>query len=231
MSEKFFYFFRSKEDFQRLLQSNAVDSKLMKNEVFFDEKFLDIDQSLISKCDLSIITSRMAVKSLLKSGIKLQEDQSVLIVGESTAKLLNMNNIEFIANNIGEITEYIEKNIDRRKKILYLRGNYITFDIKKYFSSSFEIDELEVYNLKYHKYLSDNFLKDLTAGKISRMAFFSFKSLEQFVNVIVNVYKMSDYLSQIEAFVVNEKSRDLADSFFKNVTIFRIDHFVKSINL
>jgi uroporphyrinogen-III synthase len=231
MSEKFFYFFRSKEDFQRLLQSNAVDSKLMKNEVFFDEKFLDIDQSLISKCDLLIITSRMAVKSLLKSGIKLQEDQSVLIVGESTAKLLNMNNIEFIANNIGEITEYIEKNIDRRKKILYLRGNYITFDIKKYFSSSFEIDELEVYNLKYHKYLSDNFLKDLTAGKISRMAFFSFKSLEQFVNVIVNVYKMSDYLSQIEAFVVNEKSRDLADSFFKNVTIFRIDHFVKSINL
>ena len=169
----YFYFLRSQKDFQRFIESHKIDSKSVKNEVFFEEKFYSINQNLISNYNLIIITSRMSIKSCINSNIvfnsKLSQKQEIIIIGRESAKLLNKDNLKFVANKVEKIIQHIENHIDeyKDKKILYLRGNYITYDIKNHFANQLDIDEKEIYHIDYHDNFSENFTNDLIQNKIS----------------------------------------------------------------
>ena len=232
---KYFYFLRSQKDFQRFIESHKIDSKSVKNEVFFEEQFYQIDQNLISNYDVIIITSRMSIKSCINSNIifngKLNQKQEILIVGRESAKLINKDNLKFVANKVTKIIQHIKSHIDeyKYKKILYLRGNYITYDIKNHFNDQLNIDEKEIYHIDYHDNFSENFTNDLIQNKISTIAFFSFKSLEQFIQII-NENNLQLHCKQITIFVINEKSLELGKDLFNDVKISTNKEVVREIN-
>ena len=232
---KYFYFLRSQKDFQRFIESHKIDSKYVKNEVFFEEKFYPIDQNLISNYNVIIITSRMSIKSCINSNIifnsQLNQEQEVLIVGRESAKLINKDNLKFVANKVEKIIQHIESHIDeyKDKKILYLRGNYITYDIKNHFNDQLDIEEKEIYYIDYHDNFSENFTNDLVQNKISTIAFFSFKSLEQFIQII-NENNLQSNCKQITIFVMNERSLELGKDLFSDVKISTNKEIVREIN-
>ena len=104
------------------------------------------------------------------------------------------------------------------KKILYLRGNYITLDIVDYFRNRLKIDEFLLYDLSYYKDFSDEFKHNLKNENISSIAFYSYKSLENFLNIIQR-NKLDNYLKSINAYVMNQRSSDIGSIYFTNVLI------------
>ena len=188
-----------------------------KNEPLFHYKLLNF--SLEKNYDLLIVTSRMAVKSLIQNN-QINTKIRIILVGQKSAELLKKNNfinIIYIAENAKELMYFIEKHSLSKEKACYLRGNYITYDICQKYKN---FDEKIVYEIDYNDDLSDAFKENLTNSKIDKLMFFSFKSMDEFIQ-ICELKNLLTYLKNIDAFSINKSSKnEWTKKIFKSVTVF-----------
>lgn len=215
------YFFRAEEDFQRYIKEKNLDSKTNKNEPLFDYKFLNF--TLRENYEILIFTSRMSIKSFLQHQKNdVNRNIKIIIIGEKSAELLKQNNFQniiFISENVEKIISFIKKNSLENKKICYLRGNFITTDLRKIFPN---IDEIFSYEIFYKNDFSENFLNDLLSEKILNLKFFSYKSMEEFLKICTKE-NILEHLKNINAFTINEKSKYIFDkNIFQSVNIFSL---------
>jgi uroporphyrinogen-III synthase len=102
--------------------------------------------------------------------------------------------------NVKELLEYIRANIKPDSgRILYLRGNKITLDIKKELQKDgYNIDDFLVYQSSPTSALSRHFVENL--GKIRLATFFSTETYKNFLKLVD-----PKILSEIDALFVSEK--------------------------
>ena len=188
-----------------------------KNEPLFEYQLLKFDVE--SDYEILIITSRMAIKSLIQNNA-IEKNISIILVGQKSAKLLKENdfhNIKYVAENVEELMNFIEVNGLFHNKMCYLRGNYITYDICKKYKN---IDEKIIYNIDYKDDLTDEFKNNLKDGKIEKCMFFSFKSMEEFIKVCES-QNLLQFLKNVDAFSMNKNSKsEFNEKIFRSVEIF-----------
>jgi uroporphyrinogen-III synthase len=144
--------------------------------------------------------------------------------------LKNGFKIEFIGENVENIISFIKENVFslKNEKIMYLRGNYISFDIANYLKDTIRIEEFYAYNIKYKSDFSEQFINDLISGFIKQIAFFSYKSVDEFFQICIFL-KIEGHLSKIKIFVMNEKSKSLIGNYCNDITISTAQSLVESI--
>jgi uroporphyrinogen-III synthase len=214
------YFFRAEDDFQRYVKENNLNPLIHYNEPIFEYKLLNF--SLRKEYELLIITSRMTIKSLIKNK-NINQNIQIILVGEKSSKLLkenHFNNILYVANNVEELLNFIDKNELYRKKTCYLRGNYITYDICKKYKN---FNEKIIYEIYYKNTFSDQFKINLQNNQINKFIFFSSKSIKEFIR-ISSKENLIQHLKNIDAHSINRNFINEANKkIFKNIKIF--EHF------
>lgn len=113
-----------------------------------------------------------------------------------------------------EVLEYVRSNLKPEAgKILYLRGNKITLDIKKELQKDgYDADDFLVYQSTATEALSRHFVENL--GKIKLATFFSTETYKNFLKLID-----SKILCEIEALFVSEKLIGDTSNIWKKIYI------------
>ena len=214
---RLFYLFRTEGELVQYLLHHKIDNSklLIRNEPLFKYNINYFDEDLDKEFDVILITSPMSVRAILESEANFTQSR-ILIVGKHSAQKLSQRfkSIDFIAENIEDMINFITRNLKNfnSKRILYLRGNYITHDIKSHFDNLLVIHELEIYNIRYNTEFSEDFLHDLKVYRIWKMAFFSYKSIEEFLKICAD-FNLTDYIKKTQILVMNERAREIASDY------------------
>lgn len=169
--------------------ANATKKMLKKkNLTFFHESLFEIIdlpilndiEITIQEHDFLILTSLNAIWNLSAFSINIP----VLVVGEKLANFIKKTfnaNIIFIAKNAADLHDFIFKNEWQNKKILYLRGEEITFDFKKYFINTAEII---TYKVKWKNNFSLRLIRLFQEQQIKNVLFYSQNCAKYFISLI-----------------------------------------------
>ena len=187
---------RTEEDnlnFQKCF--NLLKPKYYPNEVFvsvplLDIFFVNIKELYIQETNL-IFTSRYGIKALSElENLKLKK---TYCVGKSTAEIatqLGFKNICYPEEgNARSLINLISKDKDKLQTFHYLRGNKVSFDLKKELSDlGYKIKETIIYKQENNK-LTDEQKILINNGKIGGIIFFSASIAKLFCE---NIKKVSD---------------------------------------
>lgn len=230
-----FYLFRETDKFIEYLNFYRIKNfkEVLRNEPLFNIEFIGLNSINLQDIDAMIVTSPISVEILIKNIEDLLINKEFYIIGNRAAEQLKnsgYNNIKFVAQNIEDLVIFFNKNIQelKRKKILYIRGNFVTLDIKECFINTLNIEELIIYKLIYKTKFSDKFTKHLTEGDISKVALFSYKSTEEFLKICVEK-DLINYLKYLEIFLMNKKSAELLKDFCQKINIVNPEGLIKII--
>jgi uroporphyrinogen-III synthase len=120
--------------------------------------------------------------------------------------------------NAAEVLEYITNNHNPEEgKIIYLRGDVITLDIKSALKDAgFDAEEVIVYKTLTPVVFTDEFLRDIY--KIQIATFFSAQSLENFL-ALVKQHNLKEAVKGMKLLALSEKIANIAGKYdFKDVT-------------
>lgn len=232
--QKITYFFRSSDKFLDFLQRYPnLNSQNPKNEEMFEwllktEKNLFMQNQnwknlLCKESEILILSSEISLCFLIQLQQKnknLLYNKKFILVGENLQKKMlkilhfTESQILFCGDSIESVKSFLLqnsnfKNLSYRKKILYLRGEIISYDFLKMpeFATAFSsknFNELIVYNVNYKKQFSKEFINDLNQNLIEKFAFFSKKSFENFLeisNEIFGIEKIHYIFKEIKIFI------------------------------
>lgn len=114
--------------FEARFRSHIIQAPMLSPQnIAFDE--MAASQN-VAQADAVILTSRNAVEALNKIAPK---NIPLFLVGEATAQEVvqyGFTNIVHCAPNVADLTRYIEANRQDIRKICYLRGVYVSFDLE-----------------------------------------------------------------------------------------------------
>lgn len=184
--------------------------KIKKNK-FKPIAIQDDDLLLITSFNaLEIFATQYSIKSL-----------KIAMVGYKSslfAKSLGFNNIIKVTNNIFELIFFIKSEIPNNTKIIYPRSEHISFDVKNLLYQ-YDLNELLLYKSVPSKKLSDKLVDMIRNQKISRILFFSKRTVDIFIK-LANNKEMIKYLSFIEVLVMsNNIARQLEQINWKKIII------------
>ena len=185
---------RTEEDnlnFQKCF--NLLKPKYHTNEIFvsvplLDIFFVNIKELYIQETNL-IFTSRYGIKAISElENLKLKK---TYCVGKSTAEIatqLGFKNICYPEEgNARSLINLISKDKDMLQTFHYLRGNKVSFDLKKELSDlGFKIKETIVYDQVFNK-LSSEQKKLIMDGKVLGSIFFSASVAKYFCDYLKKV--------------------------------------------
>ena len=174
------YLTRTKEDNLNFLKCfNLLKPKYNTNEVFvsvplLDIFFVNIKELYIEETNL-IFTSRYGIKAISEvENLKLKK---TYCVGKSTAEVAKQSGFKNICypeeGDARSLINLILKDKDMLQTFHYLRGNEVSFDLKKELSDlGYKIKETIIYKQKNNK-LSDKQKSLIMSGEIKGIIFFS----------------------------------------------------------
>lgn len=178
-------------------------------EPIFTVKYLYPDLSLF-KFDVVISTSKNSIKAF--SQICKIDDIEIITVGNSTmetAKNLGFTNILSADSHVEGLIEFIQANYSTTVKFLYIRGQEISYDLKKRLSdANFSVTEVVLYRKIMKKHLTNRCKNLLLNGSINSVVFFSTQTARVFCSLIVKS-GLSHVISNINGYAM---SKNIADS-------------------
>lgn len=219
----------------------ALSSYLEQNNCqVFVESLFQVKKNLLSENDWHfhhknlfgiVITSQNAVASLEK--FKVNKNLKIFTVGKKTAQKiqdLGFSNIEIATENSAENLAKIIANHPNIKgfnerKIVYLRGQKINFDLKDYLQKkSINCQEIIVYKTVKKNILSEKLITNVKKNNYDSVLIFSKNSLEIFFYLSTK-HNLLEYFTNSSLIVFSKKIADYAqelgiDSFFKKVMLF-----------
>lgn len=234
---KLLYFFRPMDKFLDLCQRYSFgDLIVVKNEPLFEYSLIDFDEEAFKKlydAEYIIISSEIALcalrKNLSNEWENFIKNRKFLLVGKNLyykAVQLNLN-ILCYRSNIEKIIEYIDWQADlfSLRNMVYLRGNYISFDLKRYYDGHHKIALEEIYSYKvdYKKDFSEAFLSDLHSNCIDGLVFLSRNSYVNFEKILLNYkqicgrkfgfdcikfFGLSDFFANCQKFIAQDCDMD-----------------------
>ena len=121
------------------------------------EDFIEISENKfdlpkINKTDITVFTSKNAVKSVFNQYPNLQiQNNTIACVGSKTAQLLKANRVpvNHIANSAAQLGKWLIKNSNEDQNILHFCGNIKREELKKIsVKNKLNYSEIEVYTTK-----------------------------------------------------------------------------------
>ncbi len=171
---------RTEEDnlnFQKYF--NLLKPKYYTNEVFvsvplLDIFFVNIKELYIQETNL-IFTSRYGIKAIAE--IEKLKFKKTYCVGKSTAEVATQSGFKNVyypeEGNARSLINLILKDKDMLQTFHYLRGNKVSFNLKKELSNlGYKINETIIYKQRNNK-LSDKQKSLMMSGEIGGIIFFS----------------------------------------------------------
>ena len=194
--KKKIYLTRTEEDnlnFQKcfnLLQPNLDAKKIFVSLPFLNIYFLNIENLFVPEKNL-IFTSRYGIRALSQ-----QEDlklKKIYCVGKSTAETaihFGFKKVFFPEKgNVRSLIDLISKEADRFQTFHYMRGEKVSFNLKKELSDfGYNIKETIIYKQENNK-LSEKQKKLIVSKKTGGIIFFSAKVSKLFCK---DIKKVSD---------------------------------------
>ena len=211
MRAKYTYILRPQDKFNDFLKKYGLEHyEGIKNEPLYDYEIFKIDEGVLNAYDYFLITSEFALRALARTNI--YKNKNLIIVGKNLhdkARGLADTKFEFIGQNMQEVQHFIETSSIELKKLVYLRGNYVT-------KSICGVDEYISYNVKYKDSLSNICLNDIRNGKVKTILFFSQNSIKVFLDI---AHQENVNLKNIDAFSLTDKCNALLIQNFNKVII------------
>lgn len=149
-------------------------------EINFDR--LAIQNIDFNAAEIIVVTSQSAYKAL--KNFKISFNKPVLVVGQRTGELLKDSgyNIRAIRNTASELLDYIERNISRNKKLLYLSGDHIASDLDtKLLELGFNLERKIIYSSVAVKAMPESILQN-----VDKILFYSPRTAKIFTEVCPN---------------------------------------------
>jgi uroporphyrinogen-III synthase len=194
------------EDYNSTLQKANIKTFI---EPLFTINTCWAEQSNLSKslttANLLIATSKNAITALAE--MATIRDIPLIAVGHGSAQLAQELGFLKVSNGGGDVVQlirYVASNYASGSRILYLRGDIISLDLKaKLLAYGFKAEELILYNTIYSKQFSDAMLELLKAQKIGSASFFSAKSAQVFIQHLRSA-KLENCLRGSYAFALSQ---------------------------
>ena len=189
--------------------SNDLKKIGIKSSIFpiFDLIYLDPMLPNIDEFSYIITSSRNGVRSFAKKF--LERDLTIYVVGEGSAqeaKKYGFKNIILGNNNIKELCRKINLNVNKDSgKLLYVSGKYQSYDVVRDLRvNGYKIENLVLYDLNPHSYLTEGVLKKLEDGIINGVVFFSPRSATVFSYLLKKARK-DNITKRLRAFCLSKK--------------------------
>lgn len=203
-------------------------------EPIFTIKYLYPDLSQY-EFDIVISTSKNSIKAF--SHIYKVDDLPIITVGNSTmetAKCLGFANVVSVDSNVDGLVSFIKTNCSKEMKLLYIRGQEVSCDLKKRLSDeNFNVKEVILYRTIAKRHLTNRCKNLLLDGSISSIVFFSTQTARVFCSLVTKS-GLSSMMSNVVAYSM---SKNIADSLksikWKAVTTSRLptqDNLIDTIN-
>lgn len=163
-------------------------------------------QSIMQKCDFLLITSMNAVRNLKYIDIP------VLAVGEKLADFIVKKfdaNVICVAKNAQDLYKFIVKNDLKEEKILYLRGEDITFDFKQKLPNLMEVI---TYKVLWKNDFGVQLIELLKNQQIKNIFFYSQGCARHFLFLAEKNFLL-EFLEKINVYSL---SKDIADVVNEN---------------
>lgn len=224
------------DDLTKFLSSKNYDVFNLATHEIIDHPFLRFAKKLnFLTFDAVILTSANAVYSLEK--LALAKDKKIFAVGKKTAEaasLLGFKNCEFPQQNCALelaklIIETYQPSIQNQpKKLLYLRGEEIAFDLRNELASrQIEVAELVVYRKIPNKNFLQKFLKINQKSSIDEILVFSQASLK-ILSLLLKKHDLSKIVKASQLVCFSKKIADNAAQLgFQNIKTFIQKPFLK----
>lgn len=216
-----------------LITRPTEDSKLLAEELrklkissFIEPMFhvkqsnFDLQPETLNDCNGTIFTSRHAVRPLI--GL---ENLPCFVVGEVTAleaKKNGFTNVLVAKGNVESLLNMIKGYYSTKKcRLLYLRGQIITFDIEEFLSKqNIKIEEKVVYQTDEITALSPKLVKEILAADIKTVVFFSLNTAKIFIRIL-EAQSLLNIFNKITCFVLSKKIQEcLLLAGFSEVIVF-----------
>ncbi|QXK91850.1 uroporphyrinogen-III synthase [Neoehrlichia mikurensis] len=160
--------------------------------------------------DLIISTSKHSIISLSKN--TTIRSNTIITVGNSTmnvATSLGFDQVLSVNGNTQDVISYIQSQ-SRNLKILYIRGEHITCDIKAILNTmGFNVHEVVMYKTIANKLLSKECYNLIVNRDISEILFYSSRSAEIFIQ-LVQESNIAHHLKNMNAYVLSNKIANVA---------------------
>ncbi len=199
-------------------------------EPLFRIKYKSIDlNKIITASDIEgiIFTSKHAVHALNDTA-KLPSNIKYFAVGETTALCLSKlgcKNIHTANNNVNNLIKLIKKHCTNRRKLLYLRGNKVSIDLKKQMHF---IEEQIAYETVPIHCLSSHLISQLQNYHIKVITFFSKNTAKIFFTLLeYHKIEIAKFFKKVTIVVISNNVKN----FIANFGLNRIETFSNQKNL
>lgn len=206
-----------------LLDSKKTKSILKKYghrvyiEPMFKIKYLNT--KLAQNFDVILSTSSNGIRSL--SRISQERDCSIITVGNGTmrvAREFGFTSVVSANGNVRDLVSYIREFYPQELKFLYVRGEEISFNLKKALTEKgFSVEEAILYEAINRKKLTEKCKKFLMTNSIDGILFFSTRTAKTFCS-LVERSNLLDSIKNITAYSMSKKiTENLASYCWKNI--------------
>jgi uroporphyrinogen-III synthase len=203
-------------------------------EPMFTIKYLYPDLSSY-EFDVVISTSKNSIKAF--SHICKAHNLPIITVGNSTmetAKSLGFDNIVSADSTVDGLISFIKLHYSRELKLLYIRGQEISCDLKKRLSDeNFSVKEITLYRTIAKRHLTNRCKNLLLDGVVNSVVFFSTQTARVFCSLIMK----SGLSSNMGNVVAYSMSKNIADNLksikWKAIVTSRLptqDNLIDTIN-
>ncbi|KJV68995.1 uroporphyrinogen-III synthase [Candidatus Neoehrlichia procyonis] len=174
----------------------------------------------IESFDLIISTSKHSIISLSKN-VTIRSN-SIVTVGNSTMETaisLGFNKVVSVNGDIKDVISYVKLQ-SRNLKILYIRGDKVTCDVKAILNSmGFDVHEAVMYKTVDRELLSYNCYNLIINRGVSEVLFYSSHSAEVFIQ-LVQKSNVVNCLKNMNAYVLSNKIAGIAKmADWKNIFV------------